>query len=126
MKLNIPKKIPAKVTDSLEEQYLQSLRRKKVSDKFEKEKFISEMKVGESGYTVPWSLGIDEQGYAWINGNYSISHNSGGTCQLKVERTAKGYVATCMDEYARSKELSRGSAGFNGWSNIPLIELKWS
>jgi len=50
------------------------------------EKEIRNMKVNESGYTVPWAVTFDHKGMAYIRLDYRIHSSPGGTVQLKVTR----------------------------------------
>ena len=48
---------------------------------------IAHMKVGDSGYTVPWAMWADVNGDLWIHGGYPVWSESGGTGHMHIERT---------------------------------------
>jgi hypothetical protein len=80
------------------------------------EKKIQDMKVNESGYTVPWAVAFDHKGMAYIRPNYKIYSSPGGTVQLKVTRIGP-------DKYDYDIDLARLS-GFRGedsygWEPMP-------
>lgn len=52
---------------------------------------ISQMDIGESGYTTPWAMWVDESGNCFLNPNYTIG-GKGGTFEMKVTRESKGYI----------------------------------
>ena len=57
-----------------------------------REKTIIDIKIGEVGYIVPWSLYYDQNG-VYISHRTRIREREGGTACLKVTRTQKGIVA---------------------------------
>ena len=52
---------------------------------------ISTMRVGESGYTVPWAMYHKKDRSLWLNGNYTISPRPGGTVTMFVSRGENGW-----------------------------------
>ncbi len=69
----------------------------KLPPKFEDKSQLKNMKVGESGYTVPWAMWVDLDGNCWLNENYTIQGTPGGTVQLKITRVTEGYIAHIND-----------------------------
>ncbi len=53
---------------------------------------LEDMKCGDSGWTVPWSMHSNYRGEKMLNGSYTLYDSPGGTVQMKVTRTADGYV----------------------------------
>lgn len=54
-----------------------------------KERTITEMRRGESGYTVPWAMKEIQEG-VFVDGSFSISKEPGGTVCMRVIRTKGG------------------------------------
>ena len=52
---------------------------------------IKDMLIGESAYTVPWSIQIDQYGRCWIRGDYTFTHRKFGTSQMPIKRTSCGF-----------------------------------
>lgn len=50
------------------------------------EKTISDMKVGESTYTVPWAVSLAKGNIPFINLTFTTQKTSGGTVQMLVQR----------------------------------------
>ncbi|MFH1635787.1 MAG: hypothetical protein ABIG63_17485 [Chloroflexota bacterium] len=69
------------------------------------EKTIKEMPPGTMGWTVPWAMYADEDGELWVNGNYPLFPDSGGTVTMLVGRTPMGVVVNickCDTKWSRS------------------------
>jgi hypothetical protein len=79
--------------------------------------FIRGMEVGQSGYTVPWAMGIDKDGECFLRGSYTCSDDTGGTCCLYVERRKDGYYVD--PSTTRHDVWGRGSA--NAETDIPVV-----
>jgi hypothetical protein len=63
---------------------------------------IKYMQVGQVGYCVPWAVSASQDGRMWINENFTIHENSGGTVNLQVKRVCNGYEITpktCEDSH---------------------------
>ena len=60
---------------------------------FENQNQLKNMKVGQSGYIVPWGMWVDLNGNCWLNEDYEFDSTPGGTVQLKVTRVVDGYIA---------------------------------
>jgi len=69
----------------------------KLPSNFENNNQLKNMKVGDSGYIVPWGMWVDMDGNAWLNENYDFDPVPGGTVQLKVTRVVDGYIAHIHD-----------------------------
>jgi hypothetical protein len=68
-----------------------------------KEEIITAMHVGEAGYTVPWSISIDENGKPWLDRYVVVTPNCGGTAAVLVSRTKTGFeVNISQTKYARN------------------------
>jgi hypothetical protein len=53
---------------------------------------IRDMKVGASGWTVPWAMMVDGEQNCYLNGHYSVDRAQGGTAQMRVDRNDDGYA----------------------------------
>jgi hypothetical protein len=51
---------------------------------------IRDMKVGETGYAVPWAVEFDHQGRAYLRLDYDVFNTPGGTVQMGVKRIGPG------------------------------------
>lgn len=52
---------------------------------------IDRMKVGESGFVVPWGMWVDLERRCWLHPKYQIRSQAGGTVKMRVERRADGF-----------------------------------
>lgn len=76
------------------------------------ENTIGKMKVGETGYTVPWAMWVDKERNCWLNEDYTIHKGRGGTVQLKIERLKEGYIAYINDKNLNEKWNPTSSPGY--------------
>ena len=53
--------------------------------------YIGNMKIGESGYTVPWAMSFENNGKSWIDTNFEIKSSPRGTSTMMVTRLEDGY-----------------------------------
>jgi hypothetical protein len=106
--------------DPLEE-YLKSIKQE-ASDSGIIQKKIQDLKVGESGWTVPWAIGLDESHKPWINGKYTIHSDSGGTIQAFISRNETGFYASIPKDEGIDVEINY-KFGPGGWYTIPLVEV---
>lgn len=53
---------------------------------------IAEMKIGDTGWAVPWALVVDSEQRCWLRPGYTVSPSPGGTVDMKVSRASHGYV----------------------------------
>lgn len=63
-----------------------------ISQKIRMEKTVSELKVGEFGYAVPWAVSNDGKSCE-ISSDYTIYSKKGGTATMIVKRSEDGYHA---------------------------------
>lgn len=95
------------------------------------DRFVSEettimsMNVGEAGYTVPWSLTIDENGKPWLNKYFAITRQFGGTASVLVTRTKEGFeVDVSRSKYARDWQwMKKEIEDFEKPELIPVISI---
>lgn len=55
---------------------------------------IRSMQVGNIGYTVPWAMLITREHGCYLNGDYDISREPGGTSRMRIERNRDGFLVT--------------------------------
>jgi hypothetical protein len=65
--------------------------------KNKEERLIQDMKIGESGYSVPWAMWVDEQKNCWLNEEYAIHKEKDVSRELKVEKLSEGYIVYIHD-----------------------------
>lgn len=65
------------------------------------DRLISQMKIGDSGYTTHWAMSIDSERYGYLNPNYTVSGTPQGTASMRVTRLASGFevVALSSEKY---------------------------
>jgi hypothetical protein len=80
---------------------------------------ISDMPQGMVGYMVPWGMEVDADGHAFLNGQYWVKPDKGGTSTLKVERTERGYRVTLPP----SGEYTWAFGRHSDWANLPVAEI---
>lgn len=77
---------------------------------------IAGMLVGETAYTVPWAMWVDSDRRLWLNPRYDRHTRRGGTVQMRIRRTSRGFVVHGAPGHA----YDIGS----GWSNgLPVVEF---
>lgn len=52
---------------------------------------LSSLKVGQTGFTVPWALRVDGDRLLWLKPSYWISSHPHGTASMEVQRLEDGY-----------------------------------
>lgn len=60
-------------------------------DEFLETNTLAQLRVGESGYTVPWAMAVTETRLCLLNGKYPYDSQPGGTVQMLVKRDKNGY-----------------------------------
>jgi len=67
---------------------------------------IKELRVGQSGYTVPWAMHVDRDGRGWLDPEYTVEQKPTptGTLSMLVTRTPAGYYLKLSFPYARQFE----------------------
>jgi hypothetical protein len=78
---------------------------------------VADMKVGESKYVVPWCIGLDRYNRPWINSNYPIHDEPGGTISVLISRTDDGIVID-LRQYADDYQWDR-SYSCGRWHDTP-------
>jgi hypothetical protein len=88
----------------------------KIPEQFINKNQLFNLKVGQSGYIVPWGMWVDLEGNAFLNENYNFHESSGGTVSLLITRVSEGYVAH-LDSFKYFNEPytweKQDSPGFN-------------
>lgn len=70
------------------------MKKDKLSNQFKSQnKKVSDLKVGEFGYTTYWQLTYNSEGIMCINGNQTLEEENKGTLSIKIGRGYLGYYA---------------------------------
>jgi hypothetical protein len=64
----------------------------RLPDKYLETGRIKDMEIGDSGYAVPWALSVNLRREVFLNPNYTIEPDAGGTLTMRVSRGLGGYV----------------------------------
>jgi hypothetical protein len=74
-------------------------------------RLIRDMKVGDSGYEVPWALEVDKNLRWTLNPHFDIEPSVGGTVSMGIKRTEAGFEITPPRNHMRDvqKWTVRGS-----------------
>lgn len=56
---------------------------------------IEDLEAGESAYTVPWALSINEHGHGYLDESFVTHPMKCGTVCMLVTRVAGGYTVEC-------------------------------
>lgn len=62
---------------------------------------ISCLPIGDSFWTVPWLITVDENGFCYIRNSATVdsNHGRGGTAQALIKRKADGFHAEIYDDH---------------------------
>lgn len=79
------------------------------------EKKLSDLKIGESGFTVPWAMWLNLEGECFLNESFTFDEKKGVTVELKITRVQDGYIAFINDniKYKWTKNSSPNFMGCN-------------
>lgn len=74
---------------------------------------ITDMKSGDTGWTVPWAMFADNDGRLWLRDNYTVRAQPGGTVQMMVTKLGDRLVVDLQNvddrwNRPRSKSSSDG------------------
>ena len=84
---------------------------------------LAQMQIGETAYTLPWGMWLDESQRFWLNPEYPASAGVDGTACMKVERRDDGYhVWQPADEQYEPTGMP-GYIGQAGTQFIPVVQL---
>lgn len=74
-------------------------------------RLIRDMKVGDSGYEVPWALEVDKNLHWTLNPHFDVGPRVSGTVSMGIRRTAAGFEITPPMNHMRDvqKWFVRGS-----------------
>jgi hypothetical protein len=82
------------------------------------------MVIGETAYTMPWALWLNEDRRCMLNVQYIVFPEAFGTIELVVKRTPEGYVIDASHtDYKWEPEADPGYIG--GHSSLPVEDLLW-
>ena len=75
----------------------------KIPTEFINKSQLYNVKEGTTGYIVPWGMWIDMEGNAYLNEQYDLHPNPGGTVSLRITKVRDGYIAH-LDEFNYGRE----------------------
>jgi hypothetical protein len=81
-------------------------------------KHISDMKVGDKGYTVPWDMQVDDKRYLWIDGQSTFDEAPGGSLTMHIIRHKDGFIVDIPESEMRWIIFEKPSE-----AAIPVIRL---
>lgn len=79
---------------------------------------IAEMVVGQTGYTVPWAMWVDEERRCWLAPDCPLTPHPHGTATMQVTRDDEGWHVTVP-----SGARWRRKPGYYTPGNIAVITL---
>lgn len=87
------------------------------------QRYLKDMAIGESTWTVPWALWIRASRTVWLNTNTTADEEPGGTVCMKVTRTCTGYDIDITDVYESYDWNNNSRPDENGYYE-PVYNLK--
>jgi hypothetical protein len=95
---------------------------------------IRKMRVGDSGWAVPWAMAVDRHKRCTLRADYTIEPQPGGTLQMFIERRSDGYHVTVPTGYVYEPErddmaelsiqsITVGDRSYGGRSNARIITI---
>ena len=83
---------------------------------------IAQMKPGQSGWTVPWGMWVDDGMFCWLHPEYTVHDIPEGTVDMYVTRTANGeYEVTVGAQHTKHRWKPESRPGYA--SSIPVARL---
>ena len=86
---------------------------------------IANLAPGDVRYTVPWAMFVDKSGECWLHPAYSAHEHPGGTVEMRIELTDRGFVVTADgtgETWSPGKSMSSFSGGA-GLKPIPVYKV---
>lgn len=83
---------------------------------FGPERRIEDLGAGEEGWTTPWALYVTEDGRPFLNGDYPLRSESGGTVRMWVAETAGGETVVGTVPGEGLTDAPRGAGSYVGGS----------
>jgi hypothetical protein len=96
----------------------------RLPEKFIEKDTLGQMEVGKEAYTVPWAMAVTQEGFCFLNGSYTFQRDTGGTVQMKVERTKDGYVVHVPRGYKYNPVKQIPWVGAEGEDLLPVHKVK--
>jgi len=98
----------------------------RLPEKFIEKDTLGQMEVGKEAYTVPWAMAVTKEGFCFLNGGYTFHRDTGGTVQMKVERTKDGYVVHVPRGYKYQPAKQIPWVGAENEDLLPVHKVKES
>jgi hypothetical protein len=86
-----------------------------------KRKNISDMKIGEKGYTYPWAMNVDENGLCWIKLSYPCLKEAGGTVHMRIQRVKGGFLVS-LASIKRKEYTPLPLKSYNEYTPVQLVD----
>lgn len=80
---------------------------------------VGELKIGESGWTLPWALGFGPNGHGFINSHYPVLPRQHGTADVHVAMTEDGLIV----DLSHSRHTWRKEAHLSEWHDMPIAAI---
>ncbi len=87
----------------------------------DKTNFLANLQVGSCGWTVPWGMIVTPQHNGFLDGTYDFFAERGGTVQMEVCRTEKGFVVSVPKGY--HYEAQTAVSEKQARSLVPVYEI---
>ena len=84
---------------------------------------IATMATGETAYTVPWAMWVDNDRHCWLQPAFPAESEPGGTVQMRVELQRDGYHVWPTTGHRYSPEEEPGIVTTERPEYIPVAEL---
>lgn len=82
---------------------------------------LCQMKVGQSGWMVPWGMVADEHGRLYLHARYTFESRQGGTGCLYVELRSDGYHVWTSEAERQGYSWDRRDSSWG--QDIPVREI---
>lgn len=85
---------------------------------------IANMQPGDSGWTVPWAMAVDQDADCYLNGDYTLRDRPGGTSEMRVTRTRDGYIVDAPKGYRWQPSNGIPWVGADNDDLVPVIQIR--
>lgn len=84
---------------------------------------IGMMSPGDTGYTVPWAMWVDDNRQMWLNPQYPVSAIPAGTSHMRIRRVINGAVVykETIGDYKYTPSHDSGYFGSAAIQFIPAV-----
>lgn len=86
------------------------------------ENTIEDMETLQKGWTAPWAMSVDNEGFLWLDGKYPVREASCGTATMYVFRDSDGWRVDLGQSYISSNYRYLPEA-LDTRNLLPVVEL---